>query len=1076
MISKQFDDALKGSSSALQTHLEDSPEIQELVRSGKATPDDLDNHVKSWTNSQQEKFVSAVKEHVKPNLASPMELAKSGGTPKPELGRGAPPPKPPPTPPAKPPPSYPTQKPTGSKEHNPPSPPPTEKKPPEKSPSKSPKGGGPGGKPEHTESATDQSWDKLKGCGIFSESSKGGFLAELDTMLSQLSSKGPSYMGVIYSMVQNNMGNMGSGSTKSASPEGPKGPVKPKTDPGTKVPKSGYTDSGEDMGSGLTKVQEAAALSGNSTISAALKAAATSYQTDVNTYWTAVQKPGATTSDKSTAYSAIVKQYDALYNTDPSKGALGSVVTTIIGQITTAGTSSGTGLGMLVKDSSTGKMSTDASFLTHLSNVMGNADANLKIPAKQAELPPDESKNNVLASQPWKHSAGAGAEGDLPPDTTNQDPNSPVAPINSYTPPAGSTYSKTVTTVPGAYYLVGGYVQGTPASAKDEDDGKAFSGAITVDGAKKLQGKDLSQPTNEIDSPGLHRRFFWVQASGSSMTVSISGSTEVAGQPNYYKDISAYQMTGTGGAGLSPQNTTADFAKGDQYQQFMQFSNEVFPPPLTTGPADAGGVPQVKAQFGTGSGQRQNLMDGKVSEQYGISTAPGKNAGHPYWWYSNSQVKTTEGPNGNHGVELPAQGSSKDAPSATSNGPVPIPALSSSGKNYYRITVDVNVTNGPADFSMSFGGNNLKNNSKISQQKFSETLSTGEHKVTFNVPLTAFSNCKEGDWIQPSVNFSNLSGSSKTDGSSANAGFEVFNMQMKPMTMNPASPAPTGDAPGGADDTVDNDIYTQINAINPYSSGRSWALDPNASPPKKSQTTDYDFTKANVSSDWAMGVTGNTMYAPGEPFQDYTKKTAKGIQLLSTSDPSNTKTPYAGGGIQSTQFVPGGVDFNISMTFTGTASAGYAPTLALWGYGENNPNPWDPSRHTNGAGADSITEFDCEMGSNNKNSTPNTTGKTLLRPGSYIGTANGGKTEYTGKGNWPSMGADIWNHGVNPPVTYTISMTGTYAANGDFFLDSIVNSNNACWCGTYYELYAGFGARAIFTLLYESRHGKPLLE
>ena len=198
------------------------------------------------------------------------------------------------------------------------------------------------------------------------------------------------------------------------------------------------------------------------------------------------------------------------------------------------------------------------------------------------------------------------------------------------------------------------------------------------------------------------------------------------------------------------------------------------------------------------------------------------------------------------------------------------------------------------------------------------------------------------------------------------------------------------------------------------------------------------------------------MFAPGAPASDFTMQTSDGIKLLSTYDKDGSP-PYANGGIQSTQMIPSGQSFSISMTFTATSDgSGYEPTVALWTYGESQRGPESPIYHINAPGADPITEFDCEMGSDSAPNTPPPAGELCVRDGSYIGHAFGGHSEYIdmngdGSPDWKQV-PDFWDG-----KTHNLNMRGIYSSGGTFTLirslDGVPFSKQYLGLGPFSPMY-----------------------
>ena len=129
------------------------------------------------------------------------------------------------------------------------------------------------------------------------------------------------------------------------------------------------------------------------------------------------------------------------------------------------------------------------------------------------------------------------------------------------------------------------------------------------------------------------------------------------------------------------------------------------------------------------------------------------------------------------------------------------------------------------------------------------------------------------------------------------------------------------------------------------------------------------------------------------------------------------------------------------MTFIATNDgSGYEPTVALWTYGESQRGPNHPLYHTHAPGADPITEFDCEMGSDISPNIPPPLNSICVRDGSYIGHAVGGHGEYL---DTHADGTPLWK--VVPSFwdgnVHTLKMEGKYTANGRLTLTRILDGN-----------------------------------
>ena len=423
----------------------------------------------------------------------------------------------------------------------------------------------------------------------------------------------------------------------------------------------------------------------------------------------------------------------------------------------------------------------------------------------------------------------------------------------------------------------------------------------------------------------------------------------------------------------------------------MQNAALICPTPVTTGDQDVGHYPQVEQALSS----TDNLLDGGVSMQKNIDQSALKNAGHPYWYIdgsvsANHGIKFVNGLNGAHAIVMPSSAT------ITTSGPVPCPI------GAYTLTVDVLVPEGASGkLNMQFSGTNLINNASLPKitQDF-DSLTPGQwNTVTLNIDSQEFSEMAAGTFFRPTAIFTATGGD-----------ITLANAKLLPSDAN---------------------VWSLINGVNPYDSSRSWYQEKGAS-------NSYDFSKSPISHDWGVALTGNTMFAPGAPASDFTMQVEDGVKLRSTYN-KDTSPPYANGGIQSTQMIPSGQSFSISMSFTANSDgSGYEPTVALWTYGESQRGPESPIYHTNAPGADPITEFDCEMGSDSAPNTPPPSGKVCIRDGSYIGHAFGGHSEYIdmnsdGTENWKEV-PDFWDG-----KPHTLVMKGDYNQDGRFTLTRLLD-------------------------------------
>ena len=455
-------------------------------------------------------------------------------------------------------------------------------------------------------------------------------------------------------------------------------------------------------------------------------------------------------------------------------------------------------------------------------------------------------------------------------------------------------------------------------------------------------------------------------------------------------DGSSMTVTLSGGPKTAFKNISVVDVTEDVPNAMIE-AQTICPPPITTGDQDVGHYPQVEHALAT----NENLLDGGVSIQKNMDQSALKNAGHPYWYIdaglpANLGIKFVNALNGAHAIVMPSNAS------ITTSGPVPCPIGS------YKLTVDIFVPESSSGkVNLQFSGTNLINNTslpKISQDY--DALKPGEwNTVMLHIEDSEFSEMAAGTFFRPIAIISVLGD-----------GVTIANTTLTP---------------------YDTNAWALINGVNPYDSSRSWYQDAGTN-------QSYDFSESPISHDWGVALTGNTMFAPGAPASDFTMQTSAGVKLLSTYD-EGASPPYANGGIQSTQMIPSGQPFSISMTFTATSDgSGYEPTVALWTYGESQRGPESPIYHTNAPGADPITEFDCEMGSDSAPNTPPPAGELCVRDGSYIGHAFGGHSEYLdmnsdGSVDWKQV-PDFWDG-----KAHTLEMKGIYNADGTFTLTRILD-------------------------------------
>ena len=130
------------------------------------------------------------------------------------------------------------------------------------------------------------------------------------------------------------------------------------------------------------------------------------------------------------------------------------------------------------------------------------------------------------------------------------------------------------------------------------------------------------------------------------------------------------------------------------------------------------------------------------------------------------------------------------------------------------------------------------------------------------------------------------------------------------------------------------------------------------------------------------------------------------------------------------------------MTFIATNDgSGYEPTVALWTYGESQRGPNNPIYHTHAPGADPITEFDCEMGSDVSPQTPPPENSVCIRDGSYIGHEFGGHSEYIdtnsdGTPQWKVV-PSFWDGKV-----HTLTLEGKYNENNRLILSRMLDGDS----------------------------------
>lgn len=617
-------------------------------------------------------------------------------------------------------------------------------------------------------------------------------------------------------------------------------------------------------------------------------------------------------------------------------------------------------------------------YLAHLGKLVGLAQDSLKIAPFHCLLPPNPTYQNLLKNGDFRQGTADWSitAGKAILQVNNPDPYDNTSPVENM----GSLSFTDMASKPGSV-TVSQSIPTTPGHT------------YLISGY--LMGSPASGPDDAFSGG--------ISATGvKTLTSSITGKTTefpqtsnalyAAGLQNCYfwVEASGNEMTLNlfGGPKTIFKNISVVDVTGEDP---LQIAQTLVPPTVTTGSPDVGHYPQVEQKLQAGD----NLIDGGISIQANIDQTPLNNAGHPYWFIdshipANQGTKITNAQNGAHGLFLPTNAT------ATTNGPVPCPI------GAYTYSMFVYLPEGSSGkINVQFSGTSLLDNAHMSKiSKDYDNLTPGQvNGITFTIDQSFFAGLPKGAFFRPSVTITN-----------------------------------TGDAAtifGAKLVSTDSTVYDQINRVNPYNPDRSWYAEEGFSKA-------YDFTQGSVDLDWGVALTGNTMFSPGSPSTDYTSLTSNGIELISTHD--HTKSPpYSNGGIQSTQFLPSGQNFSISMQFTATTdTSDYEPTLALWTYGESQRGPDSPITYTNAPGADPITEFDCEMGSDVSPNTPPPQGTVYARDGSYIGHAEGGHAEYMDtdqKGDLVWKGVpDFWDGNE-----HTLTMEGSYNPQGHLILTRLLD-------------------------------------
>ncbi len=594
-----------------------------------------------------------------------------------------------------------------------------------------------------------------------------------------------------------------------------------------------------------------------------------------------------------------------------------------------------------------------AEYVAHIQTLIGIAQEDLNIPADQVFLPPlpsdDLTYPNLIedgefpSEGKWSLSSGNGTldNGQIITDNPN-----------------GASFSQVVKTTPGSWYIISTDVTGAYEGVDKYGNPNPYSGSIAAIGANA----EFPQVSNELDQKEMQRRYFWVQASSSSMTITISGS-------------------GVTGSNLGPifQNVSVrdlkmDCSTQDGQSKAMALAQLICPPVYTAGSPSVGWYPQVTNKLESGD----NLLDGEILIMKNVDQSALGNAGHPYWYFyarnpANQSIKIVNGLNGANGLFLPA------GADPTTNGPLPIPNAN------YNLSFKVDVPNNQSgNMRVTFSAINL--NSGLQSAKFYQDftdLPSGLNALSMKIPSATFS--EDGTFFRPSVTFANT-GSSPC---------YLYDVMLVPSSLG---------------------VYSKINAINPYNPSRSW-YNP------KGCNISYNFQKGNISTDFGIALTGNTMFSANP---NYVSVSNQGIVLN-----SNCQSPsvFEGGGIQSTQLIDPMRNFSISVSFSSLGSSpSYEPTFAVWTYGESQRGMGSALTHRYAPSTDPITEFDVEMGSDpNTGQAPATPNQMYMRPGSYIGDGAGGHNEILPPGgNWVLM-PNFWQKNSTGSFdSYILTISGTW--------------------------------------------------
>lgn len=609
-------------------------------------------------------------------------------------------------------------------------------------------------------------------------------------------------------------------------------------------------------------------------------------------------------------------------------------------------------------------------FDQHVQLLLGLAQKNLGILANEVFMPPlpadDLTYPNLVeggdipSSKNWNLTAGSGTL--LNGQIITQNPN-------------GASFSQTIPTVPGNWYLLSGNINGADQGKDKYGNENVYSGTISVIHANK----NFIQSSDELDEGGVHRRYFWVQANDTAMTICLTGANAInSDQGPFFQNISVRAL-----------NIDCSTAEGQK--QAMALAQIIIPPVLTTGSQEAGWYPQIEKSLIIGD----NLIDGSISIMKNIDMSVLGNAGHPYWYFGkenenpvDKNIKIINGVNGLHGLFLPALAD------ATTNGPIPIP------KADYTVTCDVYVpedTEGP--IRISFCGTNLNNGSQIAKlYEDYPGLPVGMNTITLQVPSSLFPD--SGVFFRPAITFQNMGTTS----------INVYNIKLTPNA---------------------DDVYAKINSINPYNPNRSWYN-------LKGCNVTYDFTSGDVNFDWGIALSGNTMFSAN--VKDVTL-TDLGVILNSNSlDPTHYD---GGGIQSTQLIDPMRNFSIAVYFKAKSNDLGYEPTFAVWTYGESQRGPDAALSHHNGSGSDLITEFDCEMGSDpEKGQPPANPNQMYIRPGSYIGYEAGGHSEILPEeAMWPLM-PNFWKKNATGTYDhYNLTMSGSWV-NGHLLLTRTIEDTD----------------------------------